>query len=100
VPHDPCRFPFNAWTSTSWPPEHGDALCGWLLPGPWSRVVFAAPFCIAIWPAVLPLPYNFVSSDEAAAWVSCAVSFAGFTPSCAVVEVPATVVDGAATAGA
>jgi hypothetical protein len=43
-------------------------------------VLGAAPFCTAICPAVLPLPYRFVSADEAAACVSCAVSFAGFTP--------------------
>jgi hypothetical protein len=43
-------------------------------------VLPAAPFPIAICPAVLPLPYCFVWSDEAAACVSCAVSFNGLTP--------------------
>jgi hypothetical protein len=34
----------------------------------------------AICPAVLPLPYSFVLSDDAAACVSCAVSLADLTP--------------------
>ena len=50
------------------------------MPGPWRIVLGAAPFCTAICPAVLPLPYCFVSADEAAACVSRAVSFVGFTP--------------------
>jgi len=45
-------------------------LCGWLLPGPCRTVLGAAPFWIAICPAVLPLPYSFVLSDDAAACVS------------------------------
>ena len=57
------------------------ALWGWLLPGPCRIVDGAAPFAIAICPAVLPLPYSFVLFDEAASWVSFAVLFDGFTPS-------------------
>jgi hypothetical protein len=55
-------------------------LWGWLLPGPWSTAVPAAPFRSAILPAVCPFPYTFVLSDCASACVSCAVSFDGFTP--------------------
>jgi len=42
-------------------------LCGWLFPGPCRTVLGGAPLWIAIWPAVLPLPYSFVFVDEAAA---------------------------------
>jgi hypothetical protein len=38
------------------------------------------PAAIAIWPAVEPLPYGFVSSLAAAAVVLCAVAFEGLTP--------------------
>src|SRR4029077_11869608 len=55
-PQLPPRLPFNACTSTSCPPAQGEALCGWLLPGPCSTVLGAAPFPSAICPAVLPLP--------------------------------------------
>src|SRR3954453_23631994 len=68
---------FSAWTSTSCPP-HG-TLCGWLLPGPCS-VALPYPAAVAIWPAVLPLPYFFVWSDEALAYVSCFVVLDGLTP--------------------
>src|SRR5437763_1688627 len=43
----------SACTSTSCPPQR--TLCGWLLPGPCS-VALPYPACVAIWPAVLPLP--------------------------------------------
>src|SRR5580765_4864653 len=56
LPQLPPRLPFNACTSTSCPPEQGEALCGWLLPGPCRTVLGAAPFPCAICPAVLPLP--------------------------------------------
>src|SRR3954467_2230698 len=55
---------FSACTSTSCGPQL--VLCGWLLPGPWS-VSLPWPAEVAIWPAVLPLPYCFVLSDEALA---------------------------------
>ncbi len=51
-PQPPERRLFSACTSTSWPPEQGAALCGWLLPGPCSDVLPAAPFFSAICPAV------------------------------------------------
>jgi len=35
---------------------------------------------MAIWPAVLPLPYSFVSADPAVAHVHFFVSLLGFTP--------------------
>ena len=73
----------SAWTSILCPPEHGAALCGWLLPGPCSFVVGAAPFFAAICPAVAPLPYCFVSLDCASACVSCTVSLDGLTPTLA-----------------
>jgi hypothetical protein len=44
-------------------------------------VLPAAPFLIAISPAVWPLPYSFVSFDAVAACVSFAVPLEGFTPS-------------------
>src|SRR5690349_15079610 len=50
--HVPERWLFRAWTSTSWPPEHGASLCGWLFPGPCSTALPGAPFCSAIPPAV------------------------------------------------
>ena len=59
-PQLPERWLFSACTSTSCPLEHGAALWGWLLPGPWRLVLGAAPFWMAIWPAFLPLPYSFV----------------------------------------
>src|SRR3954463_9619881 len=55
---------FSACTSTSWGPQF--VLCGWLLPGPCS-VSLPWPAEVAIWPAVLPLPYCFVLSDDAVA---------------------------------
>jgi hypothetical protein len=76
----PWRWLRSAWTSTSWRPVQGIALCGWLLPGPWSTSVPAAPFLSAICPAVWPFPYPFVLSDCASACVSCVVSFDGLTP--------------------
>jgi hypothetical protein len=79
-PQLPERWLFSACTSTSCPPEHGAALWGWLLPGPCSDVLSAAPFFSAICPAVWPFPYCFVLSDCASACVSSAVSFDGFTP--------------------
>jgi hypothetical protein len=96
-PQVPTRCAFSAWTSTSWPPAHGAALCGWLLPGPCRTVLGFAPLCIAIPPAVWPFPYCFVSFDDAGACVSCAVVFEGLTPSAgagsaAVVVVVAAVV--------
>ena len=51
-PQLPERWLFSACTSASWPPEQGAALCGWLLPGPCSDVLPAAPFFSAISPAV------------------------------------------------
>lgn len=57
--HTPApAWAFNACTSTRWflPFAQSEALCGWLLPGPYRFVDPLAPFCIAIWPAVLPLP--------------------------------------------
>ena len=59
VPHFEL-FAFSAWTSTSWPPAQGAAVCGWLFPGPCSTVLGAAPFLCAISPAVRPFPYCFV----------------------------------------
>jgi hypothetical protein len=47
-PQPPERWLLNACTSTSWPPEHGAALCGWLFPGPCRTVVAFAPFFSAI----------------------------------------------------
>ena len=67
-------------------------MCGWLLPGPCRAVFPAAPFLIAISPAVWPLPYCFVSFDAAAACVSFAVSLEGFTPSLGTAGCPAVVV--------
>ena len=92
LPQAPVRRPFSAWTLTSWPPEHGAALWGWLFPGPCSLVEGDAPWCRAIPPAVCPLPYSFVALDEAGARVSCAVSFAGFTPAVGAAFWSATVV--------
>ena len=48
LPHFALCLPFSACTSTSWPPEQGDALCGWLLPGPCRSVEPDAPFFCAI----------------------------------------------------
>jgi hypothetical protein len=39
-----------------------------------------APFCIAICPAVLPLPYSLVRLDPAGALVSFGVDLPGLTP--------------------
>ena len=62
-PQLPERWLLSACTSTSWPPEHGAALWGWLLPGPCRTVVAFPPFFSAICPAVCPFPYRFVLSD-------------------------------------
>ena len=48
LPHLALCLPFSACTSTSWPPEQGAALCGWLLPGPCRTVEPGAPFFCAI----------------------------------------------------
>jgi hypothetical protein len=56
----------RACTSTMCGPHA--VLCGWLLPGPYS-VAFPNPACVAICPAVWPLPYSFVMLDEAGAVV-------------------------------
>ena len=86
-----CR-PWRAWTSRSCPPAQGAALCGWLLPGPWSTVLPGAPWSMAMPPAVCPFPYSLVSSDSACACVSWAVLFEGFTPSVGAALGAATVV--------
>jgi hypothetical protein len=45
-----------------WPlVPHARILCGWLLPGPYS-VPDVAPRDVAIWAAVVPLPYRFDAS--------------------------------------
>ena len=53
VPAASPACPFNACTSTSCPPAQGQALCGWLLPGPCSTVLGPAPFRCAISPGRL-----------------------------------------------
>ncbi|MFL6038665.1 MAG: hypothetical protein ACJ74B_08545 [Gaiellaceae bacterium] len=51
------------------------------MPGPCKAVLGGASCFIAIAPAFWPFPYSFVSFEDAAACVSCAVSFDGFMPS-------------------
>ena len=68
---------FRACTSTICGPQL--ALCGWLLPGPYS-VALPKPAWVAICPAVWPLPYSFVWFDDASAKVLCEVVFDGLTP--------------------
>ena len=51
------RCAFSACTSTACLlPGQRTALCGWLFPGPLRMVDAPAPFFMAIWPAVWPLP--------------------------------------------
>jgi hypothetical protein len=68
--HDLPPWAFSACTSTECLlPGQSTALCGWLLPGPFSMVSELAPFFMAIWPAVLPFPYSLVLVDPAGAAV-------------------------------
>jgi hypothetical protein len=84
------RWFFSACTSTSCFAPHA-ALCGWLLPGPWSVPVY--PAATAICPAVWPLPYAFVKPDVAVAYVFCFVVLDDFTPTAFVPPVAGAVAE-------
>ena len=81
--HELALCAFSACTSNvGFAPGH-TGLWGWLLPGPYRLVVALAPFCMAICPAVLPLPYSLVWVEPAMAFVFFPVALVvelGFTP--------------------